>query len=273
MLLLAKGYLHIRSIPNSVWPGVLVVTNKRIYTLGITGVETEEPSDWLELKSSANVQNLCRLIGLVGGQGVGLELQSISKPVQPSFYRLPMVTGYSGEGSDCYYMIMGDKTRVDSMMDQLVEKLQESVRSTPIPITRLTQDEEAVISNQVARACPEADTRIELFQMANMIMEGQEQWERVSVIVTSSHIAVCRDFFLWLFTSNEKQLPFISVLKIENLTNLAIYQTWPERTRLDLADMKLRFKFETEAGVQELVGSLREVWELSKGVKLEVIFK
>ena len=37
--------------------------------------------------------------------------------------------------------------------------------------------------------------------------------------------------------------------------------------------MKLRFKFETEAGVQELVGSLREVWELSKGVKLEVIFK
>jgi len=273
MLLLAKGYLHIRSMPNSVWPGVLVVTNKRIYTLGITGAETEEPSDWLELKSSANVQNLCRLIGLVGGQGVGLELQSNSKPVQPSFYRLSMVTGYSGEGSDCYYMIMGDRTRVDSMMDQLVEKLQESVRSTPIPITRLTQDEEAVISNQVARACPEAETRIELFQMANMIMEGRDQWERVSVIVTSSHIAVCRDFFLWLFTSNEKQLPFISVQKIENLNNLAIYQTWPERTRLDLADMKLRFKFETEAGVQELVGSLREVWELSKGVKLEVIFK
>ena len=45
-------------------------------------------------------------------------------------------------------------------------------------ICRLTQDEEAVISNQVARACPEADTRIELFQMANMIIEGQGSFNK-----------------------------------------------------------------------------------------------
>merc|ERR1712240_440867 len=46
LLLLAKGFLHLRSAPSSVWPGVLVVTNKRIYMLKITGPETEEPGDW-----------------------------------------------------------------------------------------------------------------------------------------------------------------------------------------------------------------------------------
>jgi len=274
LLLLAKGSLHLRSAPSSVWPGVLVVTNKRIYTLRITGKETEEPSDWLELRSSANVQKLSRLVGLVGGQGVGLELQSNNKPAQPSFYRLPVVTGYSGEGTDCYYLVMGDRGRVDKMMDQLVERLQEAVRSTPIPVTRLTQDEEAVISAQVARVCPEAETRVELFQMSRMVEEGGDDWERVSIILTPSHIVVAQDFFQWLFTSKEKELQIKCVEKIEKLDSLAIYQTWPERTRLELAgDLTLRLKFETEAGVQEMVGCIREAWEMARGVKLEVTFK
>eukprot|EP00092_Neocalanus_flemingeri_P010449 GFUD01011260.1.p1 GENE.GFUD01011260.1~~GFUD01011260.1.p1 ORF type:complete len:1434 (+),score=529.61 GFUD01011260.1:103-4404(+) len=275
LLLLAKGSLHLRSTSSSLWEGVLVVTNKRIYALRITGKETEEPGDWLELRSSANVQKLSRLVGLVGGQGVGLELQSNSKPAQPSFYRLPGVagysSGYSGEGTDCYYLVMGDRGRVDRMMDQLVERLQEAVRSTPIPVTRLSQDEEAVISAQVARVSPEAEPRVELFQMARMLEDGADEWERVSIIVTPSHIVVAQDFFHWLFTCKDKQLQIIGKEKIENLNNLAIYQTWPERTRLELADLKLKLKFETEAGVQELVGSIREAWELARGVKLEEV--
>jgi len=272
LLLLAKGFLHLRSAPTSVWPGVLVVTNKRIYTLKITGKENEEPSDWLELRSSANVQKLSRLVGLVGGQGVGLELQTSTKPVQPSFYRLPVVTGYSGEGTDCYYLVMGDSGRVDKMMDQLVERLQEAVRSTPIPVTRLTQDEEAVISAQVARVCPEAETRVELFQMCRMVEDGADDWERVSIILTPSHIVVAQDFFQWLFTSKEKELQIKCVEKIEMLESLAIYQTWPENTRLELAgDLNLRLKYETEAGVQEMVGCIREAWEMARGVKLEEV--
>jgi len=275
LLLLVKGSLHLRSSPSNIWPGLLVVTNKRIYALKITGKETEEPGDWLELKASANVQKLSRLVGLVGGQGVGMELQTNTKPVQPSFYRLPVVTGYgggySGEGTDCFYLVMGDRGRVDSMMDQLVERLQEAVRSTPIPVTRLSQDEEAVISAQVARVCPDAETRVELFQMARILEEGADHWERVSIILTPSHIVVAQDFFQWLFTSKEKELQIKCVEKIDSLDNLAIYQTWPERTRLNLADLKLRLKFETEAGVQELVGCIREAWELARGVKLEEV--
>ena len=93
--------------------------------------KNEVLSAWLELWSSANVQMLRRI---VRGHGVGLELQTINKPVQPSFCRLPVVaTGYNWEGTDGYYLIMEDSGRVDKMMDQLVERLQESVRSTPLP--------------------------------------------------------------------------------------------------------------------------------------------
>ena len=61
LLLLVKGSLHLRSAPTTVWPGVVVVTNKRIYMLKITGPETDEPSDWLELRASSSVQKLSRL--------------------------------------------------------------------------------------------------------------------------------------------------------------------------------------------------------------------
>ena len=129
LLLLAKGFLHLQCAATPVWLGVLVVTIRRIYTLKIN--KNEVLSAWLELWSSANVQMLRRL---VRGHGVGLELQTINKPVQPSFCRLPVVaTGYNWEGTDGYYLIMEDSGRVDKMMDQLVERLQESVRSTPLP--------------------------------------------------------------------------------------------------------------------------------------------
>ena len=116
-------------------------------------------------------------------------------------------------------------------------------------------------------------------------------WERVSIILTPSHIVVAQDFFQWLFTSKEKELQIKYLEKIEKLESLvkllvtklqlvhklcfqAVYQTWPERTKLEFSeDLILRLKFETEGGVQEMVSSIREAWEVARGVKLEVIFK
>ena len=45
----------IRSVGGSVFPGVMLVSNKNIYILSISGHETEEPSDWLHSVSSAEV--------------------------------------------------------------------------------------------------------------------------------------------------------------------------------------------------------------------------
>ena len=73
---------------------------------------------------------------MVGGQGGRDGVTVQQQTVQPFFYRQPVVSGYSGEGTDGYYLVMEDSGRVDKMMDQLVERLQESVRSTPIPLTR-----------------------------------------------------------------------------------------------------------------------------------------
>ena len=100
-------------------------------------IDTQQQlSDWLELRSSDNVQNLCRLVRLVGGHGVGLELQTSTLPVMTSLSRLAVVTGYSAEGSDCYYLVMADSGMMDKMINQLVEKLKGTVRSRTMSVSR-----------------------------------------------------------------------------------------------------------------------------------------
>ena len=50
----------------------------------------------------------------------------------------------------------------------------------------------------------------------------------------------------------------------------SIYQWWPERTSLEFPGVKLRLRFTTEAGLQEFVRGLKQVWENKRGVRLEV---
>ena len=86
ILLLAKGQLYVRSHPGKMYSGVIVVTNKKIYSLAITGVETEEPGDWLEMVASVDIVKLTKVVGLLGGLGVGLEITGSNK--SQTFYRL-----------------------------------------------------------------------------------------------------------------------------------------------------------------------------------------
>ena len=47
--------------------------------------------------------------------------------------------------------MMGDRSRMERMVDTLVEKLQERVRSSPIPVTwSMCQEQEKVVMAQVA---------------------------------------------------------------------------------------------------------------------------
>ena len=61
LLMLVKGQVYVKSLPGKMFPGVIVVSDKRIYILSINGKETEEPSDWLEQvsdKSNLNKQEI-----------------------------------------------------------------------------------------------------------------------------------------------------------------------------------------------------------------------
>ena len=92
------------------------------------------------------------MIGMVGGQGVAVDIQASSPASQPqSFYRL---TGYSGPGSsdagDCFYVVLGDQRRTERVVDTLVEVLQERVRSNPVPVIwTLSQEQESVLKKQL----------------------------------------------------------------------------------------------------------------------------
>merc|ERR550525_814225 len=187
LLLVVRADIRVLSSPSLFWPGLCVVTNKRIHLLRIISPETEEPSDWLEVRCSAAVTRLERLVGLVGGQGIGLELGPEPKEVvQHSFYRLPIASSQSksgGDGGDCYYLLlMKDRERTLRMVQQLVDTLQQAVRATPIPVTWMTREEDSLLSGQVMKACPEAEGGLSLFQLARLRIQGE--WKQISVVVT-----------------------------------------------------------------------------------------
>ena len=105
--------------------------------------------------------------------------------------------------------------------------------------------------------------------------------------MTEENLFITEDFFSWLLTCKNKDLQIKSYQKLESLSNLvsisddwkfeliiysfqSIYQSWLERTCLEFGDIKLRLRFDTENGLQDLVKGVRLPWERSKGIKLEV---
>ena len=105
--------------------------------------------------------------------------------------------------------------------------------------------------------------------------------------MTEENLFIIEDFFSWLLTCKNRDLQIKSYQKLESLSNLvsisddwkfeliiysfqSIYQSWLERTCLEFGDIKLRLRFDTENGLQDLVKGVRLPWERSKGIKLEV---
>ena len=165
-----------RSHPGRVVPGLVVVTNKRLYCLAVTAPETEEPGDWLELLTCADIGKLAKVVGLLGGQGAGLEVAAGHKPPQQTFYRLS-----SGPGAgDCYYLVLGDRGRTEALVDTLVSRLQEAVRSSPIPVTwSLCRDQEAVVMSQVAQVTQQLGTEdhLEMFLCGHIVSQDMGEFE------------------------------------------------------------------------------------------------
>jgi len=272
LLLVVRADIRVLSSPSLFWPGLCVVTNKRIHLLRIISPETEEPSEWLEVRCSATVTRLERLVGLVGGQGIGLELGPESKKevVQHSFYRLPMAASQSqpsGDGGDCYYLLMRDRERTARMVQQLVDTLQQAVRATPIPVTWMTREEDSLLTGQVMKACPEAEGGLSLFQMARLRIQGE--WQSISVVITPSHLVLTRDFFTWLFQPGKEQLEVLAAIAIPTIQGLSIFEKWPDRLSLKTESGHHRLKLETEDGVLQLVAALRSPWEAARSAALE----
>ena len=105
--------------------------------------------------------------------------------------------------------------------------------------------------------------------------------------MTEENLFITEDFFSWLLTCKNRDLQIKSYQNLESLSNLvsisddwkfeliiysfqSIYQSWLERTCLEFGDIKLRLRFDTENGLQDLVKGVRLPWERSKGIKLEV---
>jgi len=176
-------------------------------------------------RCSTAITRLERLVGLVGGQGVGLEVgPEARQAAPPSFYRLPMAGGVTSPGGgDCYYLVLRDQQRTSRLVHQLVDTLQQQVRATPIPVTWLAREEESLLAAQVRKTCPEAAGRLVLFQLARQLVRGR--WEDVSVVVTPSHLVITRDFLSWLFQPGQAELEVVASWRVEDIQGLVGHST------------------------------------------------
>jgi len=277
LLLLVKGQIYVRSHPGKMFPGIVVVSDKRIYILSINGKETEEPSDWLEKVTYCDILRLNKVVGMLGGQGVGFEISGTSRSSGQTFYR---ISGYSGsnniDDSDIYYLVLCDRKRMEGLVDMLVEQLQERVRSTPIPVMwNMVNEQEDKINKQLESVS--LGDSVELFCMAEMVDENLDVWKSVSIILTSNYFIITENYFSWMLTCREKEerpLDIFVAHKLEKLENMSIYQSWLERISLDFeSGSRIRLKMITETGVQEVVSMIRIPWERNSGVKLEEVTK
>ena len=220
LLVLVKADIHVRSV-GRMFPGVVVVTNKKIYILAITGRETEEPGDWLDLVTEGEVSRLTRLVGLVGRLGVAVELGANKQHQQHQpFYRLSSVAAYSGqEEGDCYQVVVGSRDTTEMLVDQLLTSLQERVRSSPTPLTWLAPDQEAVINHQLGG-------QQDAFLTARCV--ESDGWVAVNIVLSSSSLLVTEQFFYWLFTSKHRQLAVKHRLAIDDLEALVSNLSFPK---------------------------------------------
>ena len=218
LLVLAKADIHVRSV-GRMFPGVMVVTNKKVYILAITARETEEPGDWLELVTVGEVSRVSRLVGLVGRLGVAVELNASKQQQQHQpFYRLSSVAAYTGqEEGDCYQVVLGRRDTTEMLVDQLLACLQERVRSAPTPLTWLAPDQEAVINQQLGG-------QQDIILTARCV--ESDSWVTINIILSSSSLLVTEQFFYWLFTSKHRQLAVKHRLAIDDLEAMVSNQSF-----------------------------------------------
>ena len=152
------------------------------------------------------------------------------------------------------------------------------VRATPIPVTTLTREEEGLLSTQLCPSLPDCDPLISLFQLGSRKHQGG--WERVSLVVTPSHLLVARstpllpstsskpyrDFFQWLFQPVGQELELLQSVALGDIEQLvcvssppssphnpllppqSIYEQWPARLGLTVAGRALTLRLQTEVG-------------------------
>jgi len=294
LLLVTKGNMIVKSLEKTL-KGLLVLSNKNIYLLKATREESEEPDDWLCVSCSASLSRLHRIIQLLGAQGLALELTPGDvKPSSGTYLAagpyLSRVGGTFGTPSDdCYYLLLADANRTKVMIDQTVDILQQRVRTNPIPVvTELDQEEKKVLAKQIDEydvgedQCVEAVDHIaqdgdvntsEQTQISSFHLAFDAKGDTVSVVLTQDDTLVITDnLFPWLLLSQSQNLNIHHKIRVSTIVAIDIYQSMLESISILLSDDSvLHLTFQSEAGLQDFVRSLRTAWQRSTSRTLEDI--
>ena len=232
-MLLCRAELAVRglvaTVVTSYQAGLLLLTNKQLHTLAITGQETEEPADWLQPQVGTEPSPvlvmfdwLCSVSVQLRQQGPGGRVCAAGRAgaragggrPQPGLRLLP--AGGQGQVSlgggltvrvkhrrgehftaKRKILILALSPRTERLCDQLVDRLQESVRPRPIPVTRLTGDTETVLGAGLAELQPHPGTPHTVLVAGAVLDYSKPEWEEVTVMLTSSHLLLTHHFYQW----------------------------------------------------------------------------
>eukprot|EP00095_Tigriopus_kingsejongensis_P008326 maker-scaffold1724_size29877-snap-gene-0.11 protein:Tk08326 transcript:maker-scaffold1724_size29877-snap-gene-0.11-mRNA-1 annotation:"serine threonine kinase 11-interacting protein" len=232
ILLVAKGLVKLPD-RGRLFSGVLVFSNRSVFTLKIRGCESENVEEWMKLEDTRPVHQLKRTLLLARGQGLGLEFQTANSTA---------------------YIIFGDSIRTHRFKDQLDECLLNFVRSTPLGHRDISSVEEGVILDQLAKHEPVQDHR-DLIQFVNMqygqIREGGKCIPRhSSLLLTRNEFVVFDNFFQWIFEDSRRTLR-------------SLYQSRPEVMTILFRDVEpIHIFLASEGAILQVLKSVQELWEV-----------
>jgi hypothetical protein len=109
------------------------------------------------------VSQLSRLIRLIGGMGVGVELSTSSAAAFKT-------------ASSSFYLIFRDLHRSGLFANQLCLSMLENIRSQPLPVNDVASEEETVLAEQLKKTVfedgHEIDLKVRLFQLARISIDN-----------------------------------------------------------------------------------------------------
>jgi len=257
-------------------PGVAVMSNSKLYLLQCSGAESEEVGSWLQLLASASLSSIDRLVGLLGGTGLAVQLNQpeAHQGSGHSFYRLPVPlptlqhSSTNSTTTSCFYLLLGDRARSERLGEALVTLLGEVRGGQPTPVTWLQEQETQLLLQQLN--CE--DDTLDYFT-SSLVHQGPEGWVAASASLTGHTLHLTGDFFTWVLHEEEDRLRVLTQVNLKELTGFIVYEAWPERLTLEMESEHIELQLTTEDGVRALVGALRAPWEQGGNTSLEEAIK
>lgn len=245
------------------YPGCLVMSNRKVYVLQITGKEGDDPERWLQQVESSPIETLILLFPLLCQQGIGMELlhergeepSSFLFILQDQNYTINFFSFITGVG-------LPEQCRVDH---GVVEKQALAVQQLLLSAAASDATDPTICACAVSYSC-----KIQRNKEKKDVGMG-------AITVTTTDLLLMMDNLQWLFpkssvaphTHNGQKITNLIEVEMENHCQLTLHF-------LDEAagsDESWTLKFGSDSTLESIMSAIRIPWEQLFSVPLQIVNK